>query len=161
MQGISDVAGDRAAALYSAAAFHLSKELFACQASSSIIGNSNIVHAALLSSHKVFTYGGAGNHGIGHSEPEKIQSPSFLETLSIALEREGIPFTQHIKETANILKEVLLDDESRELLDLARRAIMGGDIADIYPRAEGSWIDAILTVSAFYKAFDIRTVAIA
>lgn len=161
MHRISDVAGDRAASLYSAAAFHLSKELFDFQHTSSIIENSNIVNASLLNSHKVFTYNSSGNHGIGHSEPEEIHSPPFLETLNLALEREGVSFTQHMKETANTLKEVLLDDESRELLDLARRAILGGDISEFYPRAVGSWIDAILTISAFYMAFDIRTIAIA
>lgn len=161
MNKIALVAKGRAAALYAAAAFHENDELFKHQVSDAIIDNSNIASAPLLNGHKCFTYINPGNFGIGHSTPEEIESPSFDELINNGADFETSSFTKHMKTTANFLKEVLEDDpERKNTLYLARKAIVGGAMSEVYPRAEGSWLDAIVTIMAFSLAFNIRTCAI-
>lgn len=161
MAKIADVAQGRAASVYAAAAFYLSDELFNYQANETVIENSSIASAKLLSGHKVFSYNSAGNFGIGHSDPEEIQSPSIEEILEQSRKSEALPFTQHVKATAEFLNEISsIDKETKYTLDLARKALLGGELSEIYPRAEGSWFDAIVTIVAFNNAFDIRTCGI-
>lgn len=161
MAKIADVAQGRAASVYAAAAFHLSDELFNFQANETVIENSNIASAELLTAHKVFSYNSAGYFGLGHSDPEEIRSPSIEEILEQSRESEGIPFTKHLKVTAEFLNEIsTIDKETSQTLDFAKKALLGGEISEIYPRAEGSWFDAIVTIAAFNHAFDIRTCAI-
>ncbi len=162
MHKIAVVAQGRAASVYAAAAFYENSELFRHQTAETIIENSNVASASLLNGHKCFTYIDPGNFGIAHSTPEDIESPSFDEVIAASTRADQINFTTHMKDTAAFLMEVVQDDSDRmETLSLAKKALTGGDMSEIYPRAEGSWMDAILTIMAFSLAFNIRTCAIA
>lgn len=160
MSKISESANGRAASVYAAAAFHANNNLFTHQISKSIITNSNISSAGLLKGHKVFTYDQPGNFGIGHSEPEEIESPSLESILDEYRDSEGMNFTAHVKETAIFLKETLQGDpSSKKTLELARMAYIGRGEED--SKIEGTWLDAIITIVAFSTAFNIRICAIA
>lgn len=162
LERILTVGGNRTAVAYAVPAFFKSEDLFENQINKSIIKNSNVLSAGLLNGHSKCTFSEPGNFGIGHSEPKEIESPTLQQLISEGESLDGLPFTQHMKTTENDIKLALEDDkEGRDRLDLARRAILGGDITDIYPRAMGTWFDAILTVVAFGSASGLRVCAIA
>jgi hypothetical protein len=161
LRKIFDVGKRRAVVVYAVPAFHKSDELFTHQLNNAIIENTNILNAALLSGHSKCTFVEAGHFGVGHSDPEELRSPSLRQLIQARDDAEKLPFTQHVKSTANQIKELFLDDsEGRTTLGLARKAILGGDLSDIYPRAEGTWFDAIITMVAFSSAFGVRVCAL-
>lgn len=161
LRKIIDKSAGRAVVVYAAAAFHTNNELFTHLRNNAIIENSNVANAAILDGHSRFTYAHAGNFGIGHSEPEDLESPPLEELLAGNDEATPRPFTQHIKATADLINSIMEDDsERRNTLSLARQAILGGAIEDTYPRAAGSWLDAAVTMVAFSTAFDVRVCAI-
>lgn len=161
LEKISTVGKGRAVAVYAVPAFHQSAVLFQHQIKNAVIENSNVLNAALLTGHSKCTFSKAGSFGMGHSEPEEISSQSIAEIIDQAMSQEGVPFTRHIKETADLIKQILENDEERkETLFLARRAIIGGDLSEVFPRASGSWFDAAITVTAFSSAFGVRVCAI-
>ncbi|MBZ0215642.1 MAG: hypothetical protein K8F25_03735 [Fimbriimonadaceae bacterium] len=151
----------RAAVVYAAPAFHTSNQLYSHTSNEAVIENSNIASAELLNGHSRFSFIKAGNFGTGHSDPIEITSPAMKEIIEVPTDAEGLTFTLHMKNTANFIKQTLEDDlESRETLELARRALLRGDISEVYPGAEGSWLDATITVVAFSTAFGLRFCAI-
>lgn len=151
----------RAAVVYAVPAFYKSKDLFQHQLDNAIITNSNVLSAALLDGHSKCTFIEAGNRGIGHSQPSEIRGPTLEDLISPSAELTLAPFTKHVKETANFIKVLFEDDEEgKTILDLARRAIIGRDFAEAYPRATGTWFDAVLTMVAFSSAFGIRVCAV-
>jgi len=161
LRKIVDVGAGRAAAVYAVPAFYKSDELFTHQLNDAIIDNTNILNAALLSGHSKCTFVEAGNFGVGHSDPEEIRSPSLREIVQSREGTEELPFTQQVKSTADLIKAILEDDdEGRNTLELARQALLDRDFSDEYPRAEGTWFDAIITMIAFSSAFGVRVCAL-
>ena len=161
LEKILAAASGRAAVVYASAAFWANSDLFALAGSNGIIANSNVASADLLTGHDRFTYKVPGGKGIAHSEPENIEGPSLDAIIAGGADNERLPFTKHVKATANLIERGL-DEGSADysLWQLAREAILGGDFADAYPRARGTWIDAIVSMAAFSQAFDIRIAAI-
>lgn len=162
---IIEVGCGRAVAVYAVPAFHKSDDLFRNQLDNTIIQNTNVLSAAYLTGHSKCTFVEAGNRGIGHSEPQELQSPSLKELIAEKDEESAdesrLPFTRHVKETADTINRLFENDfESRNTLKLAKQAIIGGDLSEDFPRAEGSWFDAVVTMVAFSSAFGIRVCAI-
>lgn len=161
LETLAKKSNGRAAAVYAVPAFFLSDHLFRSQLDGTVIEKSNILNAELLRDHSRCTFAEAGNYGIGHSESENLESPSLDQILS-ETSGEELSFTRHLKITADTIKLALeADAAGRETLDLARRAIYGGGLDDLSPRAAGTWIDALLTIVAFNAAFGTRVCAIA
>jgi hypothetical protein len=151
----------RAAVVYASPAFHLSRTLFEYANAGTIISNSNIASAGLLRGHHRFSFIQAGHFGIGHSEPEEITSPSIDAILEGNALLESLPFTRQMKATVELIKLALEDDPGgRDLWSLAQRTILGGRIDDAYPRAAGTWLDAMLSIVAFSQAFGVRVCAV-
>lgn len=151
----------RAVAVYAVPAFHKSDALFKHQIDNAVIENTNVLNAALLSGHSKCTFVKAGSSGMGHSEPEEISCQPIREIIDEHMSQEGVLFTRHIKDTADTIKQLFEDEEdSKETLFLARRAILGGDLSEISPHAVGSWFDAVITVAAFSSAFGVRVCAL-
>ena len=161
LENILAAAAGRAAVVYASPAFWANSDLFALAGSNGIIANSNIASADMLTGHDRFTYTVPGGHGIAHSEPETVEGPSLDAIFAGGADNERLPFTKHVKATANLIERGL-DEGSADyaLWQSAREAILGGDFAGAYPRARGTWIDAVVSMMAFSQAFDIRIAAI-
>ncbi|GAY19626.1 hypothetical protein [Sphingobium fuliginis] len=161
LEGIVEAAAGRAAVVYAAAAFRLNSELFAHAEAGTVVPNSNIASVEMLTGHKRFTYTAPGSYGIAHSEPEALEGPSFDTILARMDDNEGLPFTKHLKLTAQSIEGAMGDDRgARDLWEASRRAIIGGDFADAYPRGRGTWVEAIVSIMAFAQAFDVRVSAV-
>lgn len=161
LEKIANTAAGRAAVIYAAAAFWKSSDLFALGLTNEIISNSNLASAELLSGHQRLTYAAAGSFGIAHSEPENVEGPSLATILAGGESNERLPFTKHMKMTAGLIDRTLGDDSGDyQLLQAARAAMLGGELGDVFPRDQGSWIDALISIAAFTQAFDIRIVAV-
>lgn len=160
LEDIVGAAAGRAAVVYAAAAFRLNSELFAHAEAGTVVPNSNVASVEMLTGHERFTYTAPGSYGIAHSEPEAVEGPS-LDTILARMEgNEGLPFTKHMKLTAQVIEDAMGDDRgARDLWEASRRAIIGGDFAGDSPRGRGTWIDAIISIIAFAQAFDVRVSA--
>ncbi|GAA4052528.1 hypothetical protein [Parerythrobacter jejuensis] len=161
LEKVFSAAAGRAAVVYACAAFWTNRDLFALAGTNEIIANSNIASADLLTGHNRFTYTAAGGQGIAHSDPERIESASLDAIFAAAAKNERLPFTKHVKATADLIERSLEEGSADYVLwRSARDAILGGDIADDFPRARGTWMDAVLSMMAFSQAFEIRVAAV-
>lgn len=161
LEKIMSAAAGRAAVVYAAPAFRQSTELFNFARAGGVIDHSNIASAGMLTGHQRFTYTAPGSFGIAHSEPENIEGPSLDTVLRSGADNERLPFTRHVKAAADIIERGLEEGSGYyELWQSAREAILGGEFGDAYPRALGSWIDAVISMTAFAQVFDIRVAAI-
>ena len=161
LEKIVQAAAGRAAVVYAAAAFRLNSELFAHAQVGTVVPHSNISSVEMLVGHERFTYTGSGSYGVAHSEPEAVEGPSLDAILARMEGNEGLPFTKHMKLTAESIQSAIGDDrETRDLWEASRRAILGGDFTEVYPRGRDTWIEAIISIAAFAQAFDIRVSAV-
>jgi hypothetical protein len=160
LENISQVACGRAAVVYAAAAFKLKSELFTHAAVGTVVQNSNISSVDMLNGHDRFTYTMPGSYGIAHSEPEAIEGPSLDAILARMQDNDGLPFTEHLKLTAESIDRAIKDDrEARNLWKASRSAILGGEDAKVSPLGRETWVEAIISIVAFAQAFDVRVSA--
>lgn len=161
LENIVQAATGRAAVVYAAAAFRLNSELFDHAKVGTVVPNSNISSVEMLNGHERFTYTDPGSFGVAHSEPETIKSPSLDAILARMEDNEGLPFTKHMNLTARSIDGAIGDNqEARGLWEASRRAILGGDFAEFYPRGRDTWVEAIISIAAFAQAFDVRVSAV-
>ena len=161
LEKIANVAHGRAAVVYASPAFWSNSDLFAHARDGTIVAHSNIADVANLTGHHRFSYREAGHHGIGHSEPQPLESAPFDAIIRRGIEQDALPFTRQMKALDASLREALDGERgSYRLWQAARRAVLGGEIADASPRARGTWLDAIYSVIAFGQAFDVRITAL-
>lgn len=160
LQKIADVANGRAAVTYASPAFSENKELFDHAVDGTIIENSNISDVALMRGHHRFSYCNAGHHGIGHSDPERLESEPLASIFARSIDNDSMPFTRHVKDLDRIIRASLEGDQSGfalwEAVRASLREISDGDM--VVPR-DGSWLDAVDSMIAFGLAFDVRVTA--
>jgi len=81
--------GHRGRVFYAAPVFHTHDELYRFTERQELVKNSNFAPVSRLDGHERWLYRRPGASGVGHSEPEEIDEPSFseqlddLETISI------------------------------------------------------------------------------
>lgn len=161
LEKIAASAHGRAAVVYAAPAFWKATELFQLAQDGLIVERSNIAEVAQLSGHSRFSYKSAGNAGIGHSDPEPVESEPFEAILRRGEELEPLPFTRHLKMLDELIRNSLeKEPDSLALWESARDAILGGPAVDTVSRTRGTWIDAIVSMIAFSQAFDTRISAL-
>jgi hypothetical protein len=161
LEAIIDAAGDRAAVIYAAAAFYKNADLFRHMEKSEVIANSNIGSASRMSGHSKFTYSGPGSVGFAHSDPERVESPTLDALLEGGMKNKELPFTQHLLETKRTLQEAVLKKKSEiDPWEAAKRALVGGDINELYTSATDTWLDAAISIAAFRLAFDTSIISI-
>lgn len=143
----------RAATVYATPAFWRASDLWQFVASEGILDNSNIANAGSLSGHDCYTYCKPGHRGIGHSEPEEIESPPLRQTVSIGVEaNEPVEAREHIIKTADIIREAAnADDETATLLKQAE------EIGVVEAPRRSRVVKALITIIAFSEAFGIST----
>lgn len=74
--------GRRGRVFYAAPVFHTHDDLYRLTAQRELVENSNFAPIHRLNGHKRWLYSRPGASGVGHSEPEKIDEPSFSDQLS-------------------------------------------------------------------------------
>lgn len=83
--------GHRGRVFYAAPVFHTHNELYRLTERKELVKNSNFAPIHRLDGHERWLYSRPGVKGIGHSEPEKIEEPSFSDQLN-DLEAMSIEF---------------------------------------------------------------------
>jgi hypothetical protein len=143
----------RASTVYASPAFWSASDLWRSVEAEQILDNSNIASAGRLTGHGCYTYVEPGHRGIGHSEPEAIESPPIRETVSIGVERNApVEAKEHIIKTAAVVREAAGgDDETAKLLEQAEGPYAG------YESRSSRLIQALTTLVAFSDAFGIST----
>lgn len=146
----------RAAVVYATPAFHESADLWKHMAADAIVDHSNIASAGKLKGHGCYTYVAPGHHGIGHSEPEDIESPSLREFLRRGIEgNEVIPAAKHIIKAATLAREAIAGDRKAETIFRAAQAVS----ADMEPPSPV--VEALETLLILSDAFSISTCMVA
>lgn len=79
---IDNLIGNKGVVVYACPAFYKTSDLWNAVKDQKIIETSNFCQVSRLNGHGVFTYQKAGSYGIGHSEPENIESYSLMKRLS-------------------------------------------------------------------------------
>jgi hypothetical protein len=160
LEKIAAASHGRAAVVYASPAFWTNGDLFAHAKAGKIVEHSNIADVALLSGHHRFSYGAAGHFGVGHSEPENIQSEPIESFFQRGLESEALQFTAHMKNLEKVIRSALEGDRGRQRLWQTARDIVSGGVTDRASRTRGTWLGAVHSVIAFGLAFDVRVTAI-
>ncbi|WP_230371301.1 hypothetical protein [Paludibacterium denitrificans] len=90
--------GHRGKVFYAAPVFHTHDVLYRLTARQELVKNSNFAPIHRLNGHERWLYSKPGASGVGHSEPEKIDEPNFLDQLN-DLETMSIEFDNRRNET--------------------------------------------------------------
>ncbi|WP_068310485.1 hypothetical protein [Polycladidibacter hongkongensis] len=145
----------RAAVLYASPAFWDTSTLWKHVKKRKVIKNSNIVRAGQLQGHSKYTYSSAGSLGIGHSEPEHIESISFEEIIRVGQEQYSYPFKRHIEKNAATILNLLEEDEGARFIFMrVQSALLIEDLSD------GSFFSALNVIHVFCLAFDVNYYAV-
>jgi hypothetical protein len=81
LERVALAAHGRAAVVYASPAFWSATDIFTLARDGGIIANSNIADVARLTGHHRFSYVEPGHLGIGHSDPEPVESTPFEAIL--------------------------------------------------------------------------------
>ena len=157
---IDQTSGDRAAVVYASPAFVENHYLFQLVQSGSIVAKSNIAPVRQMTGHARFTYVSPGGVGIAHSEPKAVKGPALEVILRDALEQEGLPFRNHIIETAQIIEASLEDNLEKRIFSTARQAVIflsGKESGEV---KVGTIVHALATIEAFSDVFNVSLYAI-
>lgn len=148
----------RASVVYASAAFWTNSDLYRFSAAEKIVANTNVSNVARLIGHGRYTYDGPGAFGIGHSEPEKIESTSINQIIERGQSQKGLKFTAHIKHAAADLTRALENEpQAMAAMEQVRIANFGNlfdELRDSDAAAE-SFLYALSTVEAFSEIFDV------
>lgn len=90
--------GSRGRVFYAAPVFHTHDELYCLTEQQELVKNSNFAPIHRLDGHERWLYNRPGASGVGHSEPEKIDEPSFSDQLN-DLETMSIEFDNRKRDT--------------------------------------------------------------
>jgi len=143
----------RAATVYASPAFWSEADLWQLVQAEQIINSSNVSSAGRLTGHDCYTYAGPGHRGIGHSEPEDIESPPLREVVSVGVAKnDAVDAREHIIKTAETVRKAADDgDETATLLRQAEDPYRT-DYVDRSPL-----VQALTTLVAFSDAFAISS----
>ena len=141
----------RAATVYASPAFWRAADLWTHVQNESIIESSNITSVIRLNGHGRYSYVRAGFQGKAHSDTSDISSSPLQEIIDSGRRAgERLPLAQHLKNVADLIKEVVrTSDAATALYSEARATRSSPDVT------EDPLIDAILTIDSFSDAFDI------
>jgi hypothetical protein len=155
LEAIDDVSLGRAATVYAAPAFWQATDLWAHVRNELVVENSNVVGVGRLRSHRCYTYSGPGHHGIGHSDPEVIDSQPLNTILSVGLEQNApIEAKEHILKTAAMVEQILEGDKLAG--DLMQEAIIPYIvISEEAAQRPSALVEALITLQGFSDAFGV------
>ncbi len=161
LERLHSISAGRAAVVYASPALWTKFDLFDAVAKKAVIARSNIVSVDKLTGHGRFTYVSPGGHGKAYSEPEDIRSPLLEEVIETGMRQDGFPFNKHIQLAASQIEGAVEGDEdARELLNLARTALLSDTKGGLAGESSESFSFALATIEAFSDAFGISFYAI-
>lgn len=106
----------KAVVVYACPAFHTCGELWAAIKSGKLVKQSNFCEIAKLNGHSRYSFASAGNVGIAHSEPIRIESVSFEQVLdSFHSQRPAQSNSSFLASTADAVEEAA--EQFGELLE--------------------------------------------
>jgi hypothetical protein len=151
LERIESMSNGRAATVYASPAFWSANDLWQNVLAEQIIDNSNIASVNRLVGHDCYTYVESGSRGIGHSEPEDIESPRLRELFAVGIERnEPIDAKEHILKAAAIVRSAASEqDQTAKLLKQAEAPYL---VEEVRPTP---LIEALITFLALSDAFGI------
>lgn len=152
----------RASVIYASAAFWTNDELYKLSAAEEVVANTNISNVARLVGHGRYTYDVPGTFGIGHSEPEAIESISINQIIERGQSQKGLTFTAHIKRAAADVKRALENEpQTMAVVEQARIANFGNLFDELGDSDAESFLYALSTVEAFSEVFNVTFYAMA
>lgn len=153
LERLDAVSHGRAATIYASPAFWTATDLWQFVAAGQVIGSSNVASAVRLAGHGCYSYVDPGHRGMGHSEPEEIESPSLKEAVSGGVKtNEPVEAKEHIIQTAAIAREAAGgDEETAMLLNQAEYLYLTDE------PSRSRVMEALTTLVAFSDAFAISS----
>ena len=156
LEKLHSISADRSIVVYAAPAFWTKIDLFTTVEKREIISRSNIVSVDKLTGHRRYTYISPGGNGIACSTPVRIESQELDSAIAEGLTGEEMPFDQHLKVTAKLIEEAVVDDaDAMQLLKQARAAIIGELADEVGIVRPGDFLYSLLTIEAFCDAFGV------
>ncbi|MBW3245633.1 hypothetical protein KUV57_23650 [Epibacterium sp. DP7N7-1] len=155
---LSRCTSEKAKVLYAAPKLARTADLLNAAKGKKVIKKTQVVEASKLVGHKKCTYSSASNTALGHSEPEEIATFLVADFLEEMASLDGESFTQASKRVGSEIKEALVDsNDAKQILHSARSIATDGWVDDMPQEFRDSWLDQLITVHAFSRAFGITT----
>lgn len=148
----------KARILYASPKLTRRDELIAAAKDKNVVEKTQLVEASKLAGHKKCTYSSTSNDALGHSEPEEIAAFLVSEFLQEIAYLDGENFTQSSKRIGREINESLAGRyEAKRILQSARSIVTDGWTNNMPQEFRDSWLDHLITVHAFSRAFGITT----
>lgn len=98
--------------VYASPAFYRLTELWDSINNNRLISDTNFCQVSRLVNHNTYTYKDSGNMGIGHSEPEKIESKDFIEYIQgFSNAKQEMTNKQMIINLAESINSIMSEDK--------------------------------------------------
>lgn len=155
---LSRCSSGRANVLYAAPKLARLGDLIDAAKQREVIKKTQMVEAHQLARHKKCTYSSKSKAALGHSEPEEVASFPISEFLENMASVKGETFTQTSKRVGTHIIEALSGkNDAQRILQSARSIATDGWTDDIPTDFRNSWLDHLITVHVFSRAFGITT----
>jgi len=155
---LSRCTSGNARVLYAAPKLSKTADLIKAANDNKIVKKTQVVEAGMLAGHTKCSYSSTSNPALGHSEPEEVgafQIEGFIQEMDSL---DSQTFTQTTKRLGSNIKKALAENsEAKHILNIARSAATYGWTDDIPEEFRDTWLDHLITVHAFSKAFGITT----
>lgn len=159
LEELAYAAAKKAEVLYASPTLKSRNKLIIAANDKKNLDNSRFVPALDLSEHKTCTYSAHSKSIIAHSDPLEVTPLDLEEYLKEINWYDPKKFTQTVKGIGAIINEALVNDKNnKEILELAKAV-------EIYTLSElstppdfiqDSWLDHLITIRAFSRAFGIN-----
>jgi len=159
LEKLADAAAKKAEVLYASPTLESKKKLMIAAKNKEILLNSRFVPALDLSEHKTCTYSAHSNRIIAHSDPLEVKSLDIQTYLEKMNENKPKTFTQTVKGIGAIINGALVTDKNnKEILEHARAVEIYTltELSTLPDFIQDSWIDHLVTIRAFSRAFGIN-----
>lgn len=146
----------KARVLYAAPKLSKTNALIEAAKKKTLISKTQLVETTQLAKHTKCTFSSSSNTALGHSEPERLETflyTSFSEEMALL---DGESFTEASKRIGSDIRRAFADSsDATAILHSARSVATDGWTDEIPEEFRDSWLDHLITVHAFSRAFGI------
>lgn len=155
---LSRCTSGKARVLYAAPKLSRTVDLIDAAKDNEIVKKTQLVPASRLAGHTKCTYSSTSNTAFGHSEPEELatfQIEGFIQEMATL---SGENFTQSSKRIGSEINTALVGRSDAERILRSARSVATDGWADDMPQEfQDTWLDHLITIHAFSRAFGITT----